>query len=181
MAWRGLFLATAAAVAVLTVAAVAAEEPASQPAPAAAPVTGGASPTVPRSYSESIDWGVVEIGYAGKAMIVLTLAMLACFVLGLDKHRHDWKPLVLGLFALGMGLLCATVGMIDGCGVVASKGSGNLADFAQIFWWALWPVAAGLIAAMLGGLFTVILRWRNERFRKRQAEAAAETEAETEA
>ena len=158
----------AAAVAVLAVAAVAAEEPASQPAPAASTIEASAS--IPPKWMVCIDCGVVELGYLGIAITVLTLAMLVYFVLGLAKHQHDWKPLVLGLFVLGLELLGAALGIIDACMVLASRSNGNPADFIQSIGWALWAVAMGLIVAMLGGLFTVILRWRNERLRKREAD-----------
>jgi hypothetical protein len=164
MTLRGLLL-VVAAFSVFGIATVSGEE--SGPTPTTAPTTETALPTTPGRYSETVDWGVVDFGYAIKAIALLAVAMVVYFLLGLAKHQHDWKPLVLGLFALGFGLLGATIGMIDGCDVLAARG--KFADLGVLLYWALRPVATGLIAAMLGGLFTVILSWRNERFREEQA------------
>jgi hypothetical protein len=178
MAWRGLFLATAAAVAVLTVAAVAAEEPASQPTPAPAPLdspsdSGWSWHPTPFQRFEGLVLSVWKHD-------VLALLVLGYFIAGLRKHRHDWKPLVLGLFGLGLGALETTWALIDGLSYLVSKGGGGAVGICAIAGASLFTLYIGLIVGLLGGLFTVILRWRNERFRKREAQAAAETEAEAE-
>jgi len=181
MAWRGPFLATAVAVAALAVAAVAAEEPAGQPTPAPAPAP------MPDGTGES-EWTISyrPIGALGGIAVLLGVLAALYFALGLAQHRHDWKPLVFGLFALGLGLLNATIQMAEACSTTAFKGVTNPPDLADAMaWslcadvaWSLWQVSWSIGFALAGGLFTVILRWRNERFRKRQAEAAAEVDEE---
>ena len=176
MAWRGLFLATAAAVAVLSVAAVAAEEPASQPTPMPAPLD---SPS-----DSGWSWHPTPFQrFEGLVLSfwkqdVLALLVLGYFIAGLRKHRHDWKPLVLGLFALGVSALEMTYLLIDVLSFQAKKGVVNPVDTCGLVANALVYLFLGLILALAGGFFTVILRWRNERFRERQAEAAAEVDEE---
>ena len=176
MAWRGLFLATAAAVAVLAVAAVAGEEPAqSAAAPAAAPCPPELGQWVWRPTPFQEFMGLVLSVWKED---VLALLVLGCFIAGLRKHRHDWKPLVLGLFALGVSALEMTYWLIDGLIFQAKKGAVNPVDTCELVAKTLVYLFLGLILALAGGLFTVILRWRNERFRERQAQAAAEVDEE---
>lgn len=113
------------------------------------------------------------------------IAVLIFFLVGLRKHKHDWKPLVIGLFALGLGLLDAALEVREDCSRWASYGGGHPYDWAETIALALWPVITGLAAALAGGLFTVILTWWNPPFRrleemKAEEEAEAEAEAETE-
>ena len=96
-------------------------------------------------------------------VVAIALASFFVFLMGFSKRRHDWKPLVIGLFALGIGLLGGAWAMLDGCCLVASFSGGNLADLAESASIALRPIIAGLGAALLGGLFTVILRWRSQK------------------
>lgn len=145
------------------------EDPASQPTPPAA------SPDMSRG-----EWGYgpcrepIVVSFCELSMGVLALIMLGYFVIGLVRQRHDWKPLVLGLFCLGLGALDMTGRLILDLSVLAGKGGPSSADAAACVAAALVPLALGLIVAMAGGLFSVILRWRNERFR---AQEAAEAEA----
>lgn len=176
MAWRGPFLATAAAVAILTVAAVAGEELAPTPAP---------TPAGPALGSESGHWGwgpstELVIGPMFWVLVTIAPAMLFFFLHGIARCRHDWKPLVLGLFALGVGALVTVRDTINCLDLFLSKGGANPLDIADGMAKGLVSLFLGLVLVLTGGLFTVILRWRNERFRERQAEAA-EAKAETEA
>jgi len=169
MAWRGLFLATAAAVAVLACGTMAQEPRAVEFETASSPETadGFAHMTVCR-FGGAVD----------SVMFAMGAAMLFLFVRALLVRRGDWGPLTMGLFALGIGLLWSTIGTIDGCRRLAEDGGTTARDLALVLYYTLWPLALGCGLSLFGGLFTVILRWRNERFRERQAEAAAEVDEE---
>ena len=163
MARRGLFLAAAVAVAVLSVAAAGGEEP------------------LPLAESgEGWGWKTVFVAHGPLAAIsvLLGLAMAVSFIVGLVRRRHDWMPLVLGLFALGFGALNMALRLMDALEkeLIERTSHGESAGDPLIATYvALCSLALGLGLVLAGGLFTVILRWRNERFRKREA-AEAESE-----
>jgi hypothetical protein len=125
------------------------------------------------------EWGwkqtYVAIGYWTMALIGLALAMLVVFLAGLKRGRFVSGTLFLGLFAFGFGLLDTVTGMIDTCTVIASKGGGNLADLAEGISKSLVSTYMGLLVAMCGGLFAVVLRWRNRCLTKREAVEEEET------
>lgn len=165
MARRGLFLAAAAAVAVLSFGTAAQEPPAVERAPAASLETarGFAHMTVCR-FPGAFDW----------VMLAMGATALVLFVRALVVRRGVWGPLVIGLFALGLGLVWSTVGAIDGCHQLAENGGATAGDLALLMYYVLWPLALGGGLALLGGLFTVILHWRNERFRAREADESGD-------
>jgi len=162
----------AVVVAVLGVAAVAAEEPHVQSAPGATASAGDAG-TAHGEWCRPDPFTAFVLPLWKETL--LGLAMLGVFVAGLRQRRHDWKPLVLGFFALGMGLVDMTWLLIDGFSYLASKGIDGvvLADICELCAKSLVALHVGLIVVLVGGLFTVILRWRNERFRAAE-EAAVE-------
>jgi len=130
------------------------EEPATQPvlAPPA------------QSLEDQAQWGRErEFWFSGHEilMVQLALVLLGSFIAGLWRRRYDWHPLVIGLFILGLGALDTTWLLIDGCSVIAQCGRWNLADWCELLSVALRGIFGGLIAVLAGGVFTVVLRWRN--------------------
>jgi len=134
----------------------------------------GQKPWCPPCYS------LWPIPFTATFMLLLVPVMLGFFISGLLKRRHDWKPLVLGLFALGLGALAAAWELSDRFNKLASIreacGPYVYETVAQAAMYLVW----GLIIALAGGLFTVILRWRNARGDDLDAEEAEEPEPETE-
>ena len=107
-------------------------------------------------------------------MLALGAAMLVSFARGLRNRTGAWNPLIIGLFMLGPGLLWGAVSVMKGMSMMANSINGNQVGIFESLYDGLWSLAWGTGFALAGGLFTVILRWRNERFRKREAEAEAE-------
>jgi len=108
--------------------------------------------------------------------ILLAVTAAIVFVVGLFQKRHDYKPLVLGLFSLGMGFFQGGLNFLGSCTSIVS-GKPYVSDYFYAMYVAAWPAVWGLGSVIIGGLFTVILHWRNERFR---AEGAAAVEVEEE-
>jgi hypothetical protein len=102
-------------------------------------------------------------------MVALGMAIVAFFALGLRTHRHCWKPLVLGLFSLGIGLFWATLRLEVSFQLVASGHDAHLQTIAAFIVEALSPAKWGLAFCLVGGFFTLILHWRNRRFAEPQA------------
>jgi hypothetical protein len=112
-------------------------------------------------------------------MYLLAPVILGFFISGLLKRRHDWKPLVLGLFALGLGALATAWDLHDSLSAgAACTGPVGVADICDAAAKALTYLVCALIIALAGGLFTVILRWRNAPRNDSDADEASELETE---
>lgn len=116
------------------------------------------------------EWGWATewyyFNFCDVALVLLASAAVVVFAFGIRAGRYAWTPLVLGLFALGFGLLSTTIMMIDTNLIVACHQGAGLRDFAEGTSKALVRVFCGLMAVMLGGLLTWILHARAARLKR---------------
>lgn len=99
--------------------------------------------------------------------IILMIAAVSYTIIGYQRGKHVWVPLVLSSFALGLQVISALSKTMHYCDVIIDVtlnetpyNAAHLADFAK-------DVAgrgfAGVVMVMCGGLFSTVLSWQKRR------------------
>ncbi|HOX06356.1 MAG TPA: sigma-70 family RNA polymerase sigma factor [Planctomycetota bacterium] len=128
----------------------------------------------PESYGHG-QWGWKQtsfsIGTPGLVVIMLALAILIYFLAGLRRGRFVYVPLSLGLFALAFGMLGTVISIRNVCEVIGGMaGPVDLALFADGVSRALVSTFTGLVVAIGGSFFTLILHARDKHLDRLAAE-----------